>query len=448
MSISYKIFKRFGVLLCLLSCWFTGVKAQQVTISNNLLYDAWLTPNLRVGVRLSPHLSIGATAGYRPWPTDDHTSRKWRHLLLSPDLRYWTDSVNVHHFFGVNLIYSHYNVADLKFPFGLWKSVRNERREGDLGALGAFYGYSWPIGRYLNIEALIGGAIGYTKFTSYACGHCGTKIKDDKKWFFLPQAALNIVFNIPGRTTKTLAMAEPDVIVPPAPPAEPVTPKEVKPEPVVVTPPAPTATVEVKRPQYDNPILSHVSEYKPYDRSRVLRKEKDALFVYFPLGKTALRSDYRDNGKVLERIIEATRQIMNDTASTVKVIQIVGLASVEGPEAGNERLATARAKALQKYIQERVDVPDALFETVGGGEAWADFTDQLTELSASNSELKQAVDIVKQERDPAVRVRKLQRLNGGRTWQYIRRHILYGQRYTGYIRVYYDYVDAPSSGTK
>ncbi|MBQ3980577.1 MAG: hypothetical protein II631_00830, partial [Treponema sp.] len=117
-------------------------------------------------------------------------------------------------------------------------------------------------------------------------------------------------------------------------------------------------------------------------------------------------------------------------------------------EAGNERLATARAKALQKYIQERVDVPDALFETVGGGEAWADFTDQLTELSASNSELKQAVNIVKQERDPAVRVRKLQRLNGGRTWQYIRRHILYGQRYTGYIRVYYDYVDAPSSGTK
>ena len=88
------------------------VNAQRFTISNNLLYDATLTPNLRLGARLSPHWSLGLTAGYRPWPTDDNESKKWKHLLLAPDARYWTDSVNVHHFFGFNLIYSHYNVAE------------------------------------------------------------------------------------------------------------------------------------------------------------------------------------------------------------------------------------------------------------------------------------------------------------------------------------------------
>lgn len=62
----------------------TDTMAQQVTISNNLLYDAWLTPNLRMGVRLAPHWSMGVTAGYRPWPTDDHKSKKWKHLLVSP----------------------------------------------------------------------------------------------------------------------------------------------------------------------------------------------------------------------------------------------------------------------------------------------------------------------------------------------------------------------------
>ena len=67
--------------------------AEQVTISNNLLYDAWLTPNLRVGLRLAPHWSMGVTGGYRPWPSDDNTSRKWRHLLISPDVRYWTERV-------------------------------------------------------------------------------------------------------------------------------------------------------------------------------------------------------------------------------------------------------------------------------------------------------------------------------------------------------------------
>ena len=90
---------RISFILSLLFLTATKTFAQKVTVGNNLLYDATLTPNLRVGVRLSPHWSVGLTGGYRPWPTDDQASRKWKHLLVSPDLRYWSDSVNVHHFF-------------------------------------------------------------------------------------------------------------------------------------------------------------------------------------------------------------------------------------------------------------------------------------------------------------------------------------------------------------
>ena len=191
-----------SVLALLFLMTLQTISAQQVTLSNNLLYDVWLTPNLHVGVRASEHWSMGLTAGYRPWPTSDETSRKWRHLLLSPSVRYWKDSVNVHHFFGANIIYSHYNVADVRFPFGLYPSVRDERRQGDLVAVGAFYGYSWPLGRYWNLEALIGVAVGYTKYDSYACGQCGTKIADESKMFLMPQAGINIVYNIPGRPRK------------------------------------------------------------------------------------------------------------------------------------------------------------------------------------------------------------------------------------------------------
>ena len=193
---------RHLVLIVLSILTSLTAEVQNLTLSNNLLYDAWLTPNLRLGVRTSEHWSVGLTAGYRPWPTSDETSRKWRHLLLSPELRYWKDSVNVHHFFGANVIYSHYNVADVRFPFGLYPSVRDERRQGDLIAIGAFYGYSWPLGRYWNVEALIGVAVGYTKFDRFACGLCGTKIADDSKLFLMPQAGINIVYNIPGRPRK------------------------------------------------------------------------------------------------------------------------------------------------------------------------------------------------------------------------------------------------------
>ena len=387
--------------------------AQQVTISNNLLYDVWLTPNLRVGVRTSEHWSLGLTAGYRPWPTSDETSRKWRHLLLSPELRYWKDSVNVHHFFGANVIYSHYNVADVRFPFGLYPSVRDERRQGDLIALGAFYGYSWPLGRYWNLEALIGAAVGYTKYDRYACGLCGTKIADESKLFLMPQAAINIVYNIPGRPRKVQApVAVEPVVIP-----EPVV---VEPEPFVFVPAihsVPDFTGRAGQLQRDNPVLAHISQYKPYDRTRILRKEK----------------------------------IMADTTSSVKKIQIIGLASIEGGIAANELLAQNRAMALQRYLQQQVSAPDSLFDSVGGGEAWAEFRDQLNDEVATESQqsaaLQQAISIIDTESDLNQRERKLRQLNGGRTWNYLKEHILKDQRNSGYVRIYYDYVPDTAAKT-
>ena len=441
---NYRITHRIVRILFLtmfFSWSITDTFAQQVTISNNLLYDAWLTPNLRLGVRLAPHWSVGLTGGYRPWPKNDEATRKYRHLLISPSVRYWRDSVNVHHFWGANLIYSHYNVGGITFPFGLYKSVRTERREGDMVAIGAFYGYSWPLGRFWNVEALIGAAIGYTKFDRYECGHCGEKLGREKKLFGMPQAAINIVYNIPGRPAKVVAAEEPIIVTPPTPTAE------VKPEPFEpVLRAVPDFTGRAGQLQKDNPVLAHVSQYKPYDRTRIMRRDKDALYVHFPVAKSVLNTDFRENGRIMKRIIDITSQIMADTTSNVKIIQIVGLASIEGTIAGNERLANDRALALQHYMQEQLQIPDSLFDTVGGGEAWAEFRDQIEECISSESqqvrvgELKQILDIIDNESNLDVREQKLRKMNGGKTWQYLRENILTDQRNSGYIRIYYDYV--------
>ena len=426
-----------SILLLFVVQW---VSAQQVTLSNNLLYDAWLTPNLRMDVRLSPHWSVGLTAGYRPWPTDDQTSKKWKHLLLAPDVRYWTDSVNVHHFFGVNLIYSHYNVADVKFPFGLWKSVRDERRQGDLGAIGAYYGYSWPLGRYWNLEAHIGAALGYTKFDRYECGHCGTKIGTKHKIFVLPQAGVSIVFNIPGRPRKV----EEPVVAEPA--VENLVPVVQQPFIPALTP-VPDFKGRAGQLQQENPVVQHISAYRPYDRTRILRKEKDALFVHFDQGKSQLNANYRDNQRVMDRIVDITRQIMSDSASSVQKIQLIGLASIEGGPAVNERLAQNRALALQKYIQQNISVPDTLFETVGGGEAWSEFRDLLNDMVPENAQLSKAVEIIDQESDVNERERRIRQLDNGRTWTYIKEHLLKDLRNSGYIRIYFDYVPDKAAAT-
>jgi len=426
-------------ILAMLFCGMSSeVSAQQVTISNNLLYDAWLTPNLRVGVRLAPHWSAGLTAGYNPWPSDENKSRKWKHLLVSPSVRYWTDSVNVRHFFGVNLIYSHYNVADVKFPFGLYKSVRDERRQGDLGALGVFYGYSWPIARHWNIEALIGAAVGITKYDRYECGHCGTKIGDGNKWFVMPQAAINIVFNLPGRPKK---------VVEPVQPIEPVQPvvetQPVVPEPPVVKEPEPVKERAIDVLVRTEPVLAHISEYKPYDRSQVLRRDQRALFVYFPVAKSDIQTEFRDNQQTLNHIIDVTQKMLADKDSEIRKIQIVGLASFDGKNEANERLASNRAYALKKYIQDRLAVSDDQFDVACGGEDWADFRDQVAEAIANGSDhaaaLQKVIDIIDREQDLTRREQQIRKLNGGRTFQYIKEQLLADQRNSGYLRVYFDY---------
>ena len=175
-----------------------------------------------------------------------------------------------------------------------------------------------------------------------------------------------------------------------------------------------------------------------------MRKDKDALFVHFPVSKSELTTDFRENEGVMKRIIDITSQIMADTISSVKAIQIVGLSSIDGPVAANEALADKRAQALQSYIQQQVNVPDSLFETIGGGEAWADFRDQLAELAAGNDaqagQFRKAVDIIDNEDDVNVRESKLRQLNYGHTWKYISENILADQRNSGYVRIYYDYV--------
>lgn len=430
-----KIFSTLAVLLLMTASTAT---AQKVSFSNNLLYDATLTPNLRVGVRVAPHWSLGMTAGYHPWPTDDRTSRKFRHLLLSPSVRYWKDSVNVHHFFGANILYAHYNVAEIKFPFGLYKSVRDERREGDMVALGVFYGYSWPLGRHWNIEALAGVAVGYANYNRFECGHCGKKIGKEDGVFAMPQAAINIVYVLPGRPKKQK-------------PAEPVPPIEIlpiveEPVPVVVEPEPEPQPKPIELLRSANPFIHHISEYKPYDPSVALRRDKEALFVHFPVAQSALQAGFGNNGEIMDRIIEVTRKMTADSTFKLSKIQIVGLSSIEGSVAGNEKLATNRALALQHYVQDQLQLPDSLFDTVGGGEAWADFRDHLQECADKESpematELRQALDITDSEGDPNLRERKLRRLNGGRTWQYIKANILSDQRNSGYVRIYYEDVE-------
>lgn len=195
----------------------------------------------------------------------------------------------------------------------------------------------------------------------------------------------------------------------------------------------------------DNPVLAHISDYKPYDSSRILRKEKGALYVHFPLDKTDLRRDFRDNASILDRIVDITRQIMADSTSRVEKIQIVGLASVEGPQKRNNFLGEGRAEALKDYVQARVDTPDELYECINGGEAWTELRDQINDSDSHYRQ--QMLDIIDSEPNLDRREAKLKALDRGKAYAYLRDNVLSDQRNSGYVRIYYDYVPDAAAAT-
>jgi hypothetical protein len=200
------------------------------------------------------------------------------------------------------------------------------------------------------------------------------------------------------------------------------------------------------------------------------------------VGKSILDENFRDNAATLGRIVDITRQVMADTTSTVKCIQIIGLASIEGPVDANEALATARAEALKEYLQQHVStpaasvssaaspssaavtvgsgLPAAIFDVVGGGEAWSDFRDLIAEAATRDGKtaahetaahettaLASALAIIDSTPDADTREQRLKQADGGSTWRYISEHILPELRNSGYIRIYYDYVPDTAAAT-
>lgn len=173
-----------------------SVYHRRVALHTNLLYDATLSPNLGVTVRVSPTWTVGLLAGVNAWDIDKAENKKWRHLLFSLRARKFRKHLFEKDYFEGDLIYSHFNVGNVKFPFGLFSAVKDRRLQGDLVALGGKYGYSWILARDWRIEAEGGVAVGYAWFKEYDCPHCGTFLGNGDRIFLLPQLGINVVYII------------------------------------------------------------------------------------------------------------------------------------------------------------------------------------------------------------------------------------------------------------
>lgn len=428
--------KRLGLLLFSIPFATTTMQAQDWRLKTNLAYWGTTTPNIAAETRLSSHTSLDLSIGWNPFTFNGN--RKIKHIAIQPEMKYWLNCPFKGHFLGANLLYSHYNAGGVHFPFGIFPELKDHRFQGDLGAIGVVYGYDWSLGKSQrwSLEAAIGLGYGLTRYTKFRCfGKCASAVEKKTKGMLMPtKIAISLVYNI-GKTDRmkncNKTSYDNTVSIDTSKPVESI-PQNHTP---IEEPQKAICKADLLSEKY--PVLQHISQYRPYDKTQALNRDKNALYILFPTNSSEVAQDYRDNEASLRQIMEITCEILADSTSEVKKIQIVGLSSIDGPQLFNEQLAGKRAEALKAYIQQATSLPDSAFECNNGGEAWTELRAQIAE---SDSEYKKEIlQIIDSEQDADLRERKLKRLDGGKAYTYLKEHVLGNQRNSGFLRIYYDY---------
>lgn len=118
------------------------------------------------------------------------------------------------------------------------------------------------------------------------------------------------------------------------------------------------------------PLLAFVI---PQVEERKIREESGSAFLDFPLDKTEIYPEYRNNSAELEKIERSINLIRNDSNAAITRIIIHGYASPEGPFDNNERLACERTNTLKKHVMQLYTLPDSLFSITHTAEDWEGF---------------------------------------------------------------------------
>lgn len=191
MKLKFLIALLFGLLVTM------GVKAQNVAIKTNLLYDATATVNLGVEIGLAPKWTLDISGNLNAWNLRE--DKRWKHWLAQPEARYWFCDRFSRHFIGIHAIGGQYNVGGLKNNISFlgtpYKNLTTNRYQGWGVGGGVAYGYAVLLGKSWNLEFELGVGYIYNNFDVFECTGCGRKVDAGTHHYFgLTKAAVNLVY--------------------------------------------------------------------------------------------------------------------------------------------------------------------------------------------------------------------------------------------------------------
>lgn len=423
-----------------------------ISVRNNLAWDLASEPNVGFEVPVGEHVTVGGNAALKSWPRwtpwdwDNKTiDRHWRNFAVVPEVRYYLGQVYDGWFAGADFLYTHFNVGDIDFPFGMYPDASDFRLQGAFWAGGVFAGYAWWPWQHWRLELEAGVAAGLAAYDKYTCAHCGTKLPQERKPAVVPKIGVNIAYNTVGKDEVAQRRARRGNIVLSG--TDTIT---VLNPPVVFT----VHLKDVVPPETSGDMLSHeepwvipIEKYRPLDY--LTRPGKDSIqYVTFKLNDSKLLPEYKSNARVLDQLVKTITRIRDDESVDELLISIVGLASIEGRQGLNDTLSVSRSMAVADYLNRETGVSRRFFETMGKGEAWDWFRNQLEAIpdggeGLTAQQVRKLLGIIYDEPDPD---RREALIRADAPLYKALESLLEDQRNSGYIRIYYH--NAPDKVTE
>lgn len=179
--------KRFITILFLLTGLAVASKAQTFALKTDLINWATASINLEPEVRVGKKSTIALGLSYNPWTFKDN--KKWRHIRVQPEYRFWTCRPFAGHFLAAHASFTHFNAGNVDLPFNFLSALETQRLQGNEYAIGVGYGYHWILSTHWSIEAELGVGFSHANFNVHECQKCGARLGDRCTNKFMPTKA-------------------------------------------------------------------------------------------------------------------------------------------------------------------------------------------------------------------------------------------------------------------
>ena len=107
------------------------------------------------------------------------------------------------------------------------------------------------------------------------------------------------------------------------------------------------------------------------------QESRNEVSVGFRVGSGVLDEAFGDNAQRLSEIISYLDDAVKDDAVELVEVSFCGSASPEGSFAVNRALAAKRVAALERYVRDRVAVPDSIISRCDGFIAWGELAEMV-----------------------------------------------------------------------